>query len=461
VGGAQALVVADDVSARRSLGSLWSSRLTVALVPIGGVALVATRYRRNWYFYDEWSMIQRVLVSSSPIRSAFESYNGHLYLFAFMVYRVQLALGLNGHAFVWAIFCLTLIASNVAVALTLRTAGVPAFASVVGGAVITYFGPGAQLMTLEFQFGMVGAIAMSFFAAHVVLRQRSSFRAAVAVSSFLLVATTFDSGTATAGVVFVAVLLALRWHDRWAVVALGPSVAAGATFLLASGPLPRWPAGIGAQARFAVHLVALAAGGLVGGRQIAGGIVLGVACIVFIPAIATGRMSREAGHCLAAGLTAALVMTAIIANTRAGLVRNDFLEYNRYVALVAVYLFVSLLPAAVVIVRGVVDRRSVWIGPATATLLVVVFVLNYAPLTRYRRLVEGWQTTAHLLTAQASEQLALGCPNGKPPADDTMPLGALSPQLTVGFLEQLEDRGSLRFAPVPVSAPVRRATCPR
>ena len=286
---------------------MWTTRAVVALVPVVALSLVATRYRRSWYFYDEWSMLYR-LITQKPIRGTFEVFNGHLYAFPSLAYRAQLGFGLGGHAFVWVVFCVTLLACNLSIARFLWVAGVPAVAATVAGTAVTYFGPGAQLMTLEFQFGTVGAIAVSFLAACIALRHRSTLVHAVAIGTLLLIAIGFDSGAAAAGLVFVGVLLVLRWHDRWALVALGPAFAASVAILVVARTSPRSPAGLGSEIALGAHLVLLAAGGLVGGGQIAGAIVIAISCAVFAPAIASGRMSRPARHCLVAGTLAALAI---------------------------------------------------------------------------------------------------------------------------------------------------------
>ena len=443
---------------------MWLSRIAIGLVPLGAVALVATRYSHNWYYYDEWSLIQRALDSPNQFRAAFESYNGHLYLFPFLVYRAQLALGLDGHSCIWVIFCVSLVVCNVSVALTLWAAGVPAFGSVVAGAVVTYFGPGAQLVTFEFLLAIVAAVAFSFLAAYVALRKRPSIGPAMTVAVLLLVATGFDSGTASGGVVFVAVLLALRWRDRWALVAAVPPLAAGLAFPIVAGTSPLWTAGLGKEVLFGVRLLLLSFGGLAGGGKIAGGIVLMVACGLIVPAIASRRIPREAGQCLVAGTVAALMMVGVIAAERAELVGSDFFHYNRYVAIVAFYLLVALLPSAVSVVGNLMGRRAGWVGPVTAVLLAVTFLLNLGPLLHYRGIVERLATETHVLVVQASEVLATGCPDGLPVTEDAAPLGSLDPHLTVRLLRQLETRGFLRLvvpAATSVSASVRDAMCPR
>jgi hypothetical protein len=450
-----------EASDHRSRLFSWSYRVVIVLVPLAAVGLVVPRYRHTAYFYDEWSMLERT-IAPSFVHAGVEPFNGHLYFAAFLTYRAQLGMGLHGHALVWTVFCMSLVACNVAVALALWAARVPALAAVVAGAVITYFGPAAQLMTLEFQFGMVAAVALSFFAAFIALRNDPSRASAAAIAVVLILATTFDSGSAAGGAVFVAVLLALRGRDRWTFVALAPPAAALGAYLVINGTSPTWPAPIGTELSVGAHLVLLAAGGLAGGGLVTGVVVLVAAGCLFAYAIAAGRMSRDARHCLTAGSVAALVLAGLIATSRAGIVKNDYLDFNRYTGLVAFFLLFALLVPAVAIARDLLGARARRIGPATAVVLVLVFVGNLAPLHRYRTLVEGWQTSAHSLTLQASQQLERGCPGGRPVNADGLPLGALGPQLPVALLQRLEARaGKIHTgAPVAVSAPVRDAICP-
>ena len=441
---------------------LWWSRLVVAVIPIGAVALVVPRYRHSSYFYDEWSMLDRV-ASTHVLHGALEPFNGHLYLVPFLTYRAQLALGLDGHALVWTVFCTALLACNVAVALALWAARVPPLAAVVAGAAITYFGPGAQLMTLEFQFGMIGAIALSFLTAFIVLRSRPAVRPAVAIAVVLLLATAFDSGSATGGALFAGVLLALRWRDRWMFLALGPAALGLFAYLLVHGTAPTWPAPLGSEISVGVHLFLLAAGGLAGGGEITGAVVLVAAGALFAFAIARGRMSRDAAHCLVAGIAAALVMDGVIASTRAGIIKGDYLDFNRYTALIAFFLLFALLVPAISVARDLLPGHRGVISLASAAFLGLAFLGNLAPLDRYRALVEGWQTQAHTLVLQSSQQLTRGCPDGRPPKPDALPLGVLGPQVSVRLLEQLEARSGTFHpgAPIPVSAPVRNAMCSR
>jgi hypothetical protein len=229
-----------------------------------------------------------------------------------------------------------------------------------------------------------------------------------------------------------------------------------------NGTSPTWPASTGTEIAVGVHLMLLAAGGLAGGGLITGVVVLGAAGCLFAFAIATGRMSRDARHCLAAGSVAVLLLDGVIATSRAGIVKDDYLDFNRYTGLLAFFLLFALLVPAVAIARDVLGARASWVAPATVAVLVLVFVGNLAPLHRYRTLVEGWQTSSHALTLEASQQLAEGCPGGRPVKADGLPLGTLGPQLPVELLQRLEARaGRIHTGPaMPVSAPVRNAICP-
>jgi hypothetical protein len=435
-------------------------RLVLAVVPLVAVAFVAVRYRDNWYLYDAFTMIERVL-EPEPVRGAFEPINGHLYLVAFVVYRAQVAIGLHGHLVVWAAFCSILVACNLAVALTLRAAQVPVFAAVAAGVLVTYFGPGSQLMTVEFQLGMVGAIATSYFAAWLVLSRQPSPGAAAGVCALLVGSLLSDSGTAAAGIVFVAVLLGLRWRDRWAVVACAPAFAAVTVYSAVAGSGPVWSTDVGGGIRFAVRLVCTAAGGLVGGGEVAGGALLAGSAVIIVAGLRAGRVPAPAVACLSAGSAAVVVMTGLITVTRAGLVRNDLVNFNRHVAMVAIFLVAALLPPLVAVARSLAGPRASWVEPVVVMVVAAAFVLNLEPMHQYRRTAEGWMQQTRALTVEAVRQLEIGCANGREPSDAAMPLGSLAPQVTVRLLREIERRDLLEPRTGPVSPAVRDAMCTR
>ena len=431
--------------------------MLVVAVPLLGLAFVAPRYGANWYFYDEWSMIHRVLVTRNDVlQGATLPYNGHLYIICYLLYKAQLALGLGNHALVWGMFCASLLAVNVAVAMLLWVGGVPPLASSVAGAVIAYFGPGAQLMTFEFQFTMDAAIALPIFSGYFVVRDRNRRLSSVLVGILLLLSIIFDSATAFAGLIFVTVLVALRWRDRWTVVALSPSVVAGGILLLAAhGALLTQPASAAQEALFAIRLLFLALGGLVGGGKVAGVVVLVVSAATLAWALHDGVLPTAILHLVTAGLVSGLAMVAVTAWSRAGLVKDDFFDFNRYVSLVAVYFLIALAPLFVAVARTILVDRAWSIEPALACLLVVVFLLNLQPLTRYRNSIDTWMAQTHALVEDVTWSMSRSCPPGRSLDLAAKPLGTLDPQITVGLLRELEASGSLKPPPrQPAVSPV-------
>lgn len=423
----------------------WAHRGLVIAVPLLALALVAGRYNRNWYFYDEWSMINRVLVTRHDVlQGATLLYNGHFYVICYLVYKAQLALGLGNHVLVWSLFCASLLAVNVAVAMILWVGGVPPLASILAGAAIAYFGPGAQLMTFEFQFTMDAAIALPLLAGYFVLRDQNRLLSSVLVAASLLLSIAFDSATAFAGLIFTTIIIVLRWRNRWMVVALGPSVVAGSLLLLLThGALLTQPATPEEQALFAVRLLLLALGGLVGGGKVAGVILLVASAAGLAWALHKQVLSGTAGTLVTAGLLSGLAMVTVTAWSRAGLVKNDFFNFNRYIALVAVYLLVALVPLVVAVARAVAINRSWSIEPTLAGLLVIVFVLNLQPLTHYRNTIETWMAQTHALVEDATWSMSVGCPSGESLNPTARPLGTLDPQITVNLLRELESLGDL------------------
>ena len=438
----------------------WGRRALVVVLPLLGLAFVAARYRVNWYFYDEWSMIHRVLATRNEIlQGATLPYNGHLYIICYLVYKAQLAFGLGNHALVWGMFCTSLLAVNIAVAMVLWAAGVPPLASTIAGAVIAYFGPGAQLMTFEFQFTMNAAIALPILSGYFVLRRRNRLLSSGLVAALLLLSIVFDSATAFAGLIFAAVLVMLSWRDRWTVAALAPSVVAGGALLLAAhGALLTQPATAGQEALFAVRLLLLALGGLVGGGKVAGIVVLVASAAALTWALHTHSLSGPTRPLVTAGLVSGLAMVAVTAWSRAGLVKDDFFDFNRYISLVAVYLLIALAPLLVAIARSALGNRAWSIEPSLAFLLVVVFLLNLQPLTRYRSTIETWMAQTHALVEDVTWSMSKGCPARESLDLTVQPLGTLDPQITVGLLRELEASGDLapparRPDPPPVLTP--------
>ena len=156
-------------------------------------------------------------------------------------------------------------------------------------------------------------------------------------------------------------------------------------------------------------------------------------------------LSGTAGTLVTAGLLSGLAMVAVTSWSRAGLVKNDFFNFNRYISLVAVYLLVALAPLLVALARAATTStsRSWSIEPTLAGLLVIVFVLNLQPLTHYRNTIETWMAQTHALVEDATWSMSIGCPSGKSLDLTARPLGTLDPQITVNLLHELEGLGDL------------------
>ena len=409
------------------------------------VLIVATRYGRTYYFYDEWSMLNRVLSTRADVlNGATLGYNGHLYVICYLVYKAQLALGLSNHALIWAVFCASLVALTVATAHVLHAAGVPTLPALAAGVLITYFGPGAQLMTFEFQFTMNAALACSLFAGAAMFTISNRRRSALLTSLLLLLAVLFDSATAFAGGIFVTMLVLLRWHDRWAILALAPAAIVGAVFSIASqNALLTTPATLAERATFALHLVLLSLGAIAGGEQLAGACMLLVLATALITRLRRYPLPRPTRDLVLAASVSALAMVGITAWSRAGLVKGDFFDFNRYIALVAVYCILAVVPIALQLLSSFPTIRTPTASALLTLLLAVVFILNAQPLTRYRSTIEAWMAQTRALLTEATWTMSTRCPQPTHLDPGAAPLGSVGPQVSVALLHRLEQYGAL------------------
>ena len=448
---------------------LWR-RVVVLAVPLGALmVMVVPRYSRSWYFYDEWSLINRVVTVPNAITAAFEPYNGHLYTAAYITYKAASLVGLDGHAVVWSVFCLSLLGMNAGVALVLWRAGVRPLLAVIAGAVVTYYGPGAQLATFEILFTWNGAIALPLIAAYLVIRKDADESVGIAlwVGSLLLVAIGFDSASSYGGLLFVGVLAVWRWRFRLAAVALVPALVGSVTFQLLAGGVPASsPASVGQRISLFWHLLMLPIGGFVGGGVLAGIVVCcsALAVVGFVVA-KEGFGHLPSFQVLVAGLAAAFALDGAVALTRAAVVGTDYLNFNRYVGLIGVYLMVATLPVILDGAWTILARYgalSCARGAVTVVLgmgLLTGFVLNMSTFDFYRSLIEGWEGQTHAEVTEVVRVVARGCPVGQKLNLAARPLGSLDPQLTVGLIDELVKMGSL-WIPAHSESSVKSSTIP-
>jgi hypothetical protein len=431
------------------------------VLPVAAMLVVGVRYHRTWYFYDEWSLTGQILGSHGSLGALFSGYNGHLYVVPRLVYAAQLFwAGTPNHLLVWTVFCLTILGWIYAAALLLRQLALPTPVALVAAVMIVTFGPGGQLVSFEINFSTDGALALSLLAAWVSLRHPDGRRWAVGIAVLLVTAVCFDSGAGTIGIIFVALLVVGRRPVAEWVIALGPPVAL-ATWAALALPSPTASAGPAVSLHFAVTLVLLAAGGLVGGTQVAGLVLLLFATLVLVAGFRAGALAGDVGRALVAGMAAAACTVVVLTVSRAGLVHTDFAPYNRYVGEVATFLLVALLPS---LWASAVALRPGWRAGMTVAVtvgIVVVYAANLPGLTANLGTIEGYARTTRDGFPQVVAVAGLGCPSGRAPRPSDAPLGAVAPQLTVGLLDRMTSEGlftSIRPA-TPTPAMVA-AACP-
>ena len=461
--------------------ALWCAWIAF---PLAGMVWVASQYGENWFYYDEWTTIDRSFGSWTQM---FSGHQGHLEVFSYIFYRVQRTwFGLEGHHVVWLAFMASIAAFHVSVAAVLTRLRVPVLLSLLAATIVTYFGIGGQSVTWEFQLGINLALAACLFAAYFALGKEYSRRDAIIVAALLVFAFAADSGLAVIGSIFVGIVLLMLWPWRIGIPALAPA-ALGHLAWFAFGDqgvhygttFDRvWDAG--------THLFLLAAGGLVGGgetesiiERAQGGVVhpdpvlplsgirvgelvlvLSAGCIAY--AIARRRLDRALTAALIGGLVAALAATASIAESRA-FYKNliELLPGNRYVQWVAVFLLVALAPVVVAVLRSSDARRNRIVGGIAGIVLVAVLAISADMLGPVAQSGQEWAAQVKLHVAEALTVVEGGCPPGRRLDPDAEPIPDLAPQVTVDVLQRVLADGALPadFA-VPPPAQMRRVMCP-
>ncbi|HEY2427600.1 MAG TPA: hypothetical protein VGI06_01625 [Acidimicrobiales bacterium] len=428
--------VAPITSRRWVRPALW------AAIPLAAVALVATRYRRTYFFYDEWGMIGRVVEGHHHLATAFTLFNGHLVAWSYFAYLAQVRwFGLVGHAPIFVLFCLSLVAMHMALAATLTAFEVPDVVALLAAGAVTYFGPGAQNMVFEVQLSWNFAYAFAFCAAAVVLRGRPSWSRAAAGAALMLVAMGADSVVAVLVGSVLGIGALLRWRRPLALLPIVPAALLESwlwIFAAGNGSFPP-PRSVGEAWRFAWRLALTAVGGLVGGKARAGALAVGVVLAALVPVVARRRLQAPGTTALVAGGSAGAGAVVAVTWTRAAVVGSDLQDFNRYIQLGAVFLLVALLPPAVGLAvhrtPGSTPRR--WPVAVAVAAVGVVFIANVPTLRAYRHTFEGWNQQSHLLVSESVAVLDHGCPPGTRADPSGQPLGYLGPQVTVGLLQLL------------------------
>lgn len=432
------------------------------MIPAAGFVWSSVGLRRSWFFYDEWAMIDRVM-HTNVLDGLSASFNGHLWMISFLVYRVQVSwFGVGSHAFVGGVLIGSLVAMHVALTALLRACSVPLLVSLLSASLVTYFGVGSQNSIFAFQAPINLAIALSAVSATLVLTRPPSGWNALIVAVLLLLSVGADSGTALPWVCFAAVVLAQAWRNRYAWCA-APALLGLGVWLLAGDLGPSQPGSLIGRVKFSLHLLLESSGGLVGGAETAGILVLLASAMIVWVGRRRQAITRPAWIVFGAGTGTAVLMVGSIAQARAALVGSDFVNYNRYLQAVAVPLFIGLLPAVSDSLRSLFHRLRpqgpirFWSALTWAVPSLMILISFNAGLDTRRAYVAGFDYS-NLAVEAASRTAAVvirdGCPVGRRLDLTSSPAAGLSPQMSTQLLVEVIARQAYRAPHTLVVDPV-------
>jgi hypothetical protein len=355
----------------------------------------------------------------------------------------------------------------------------PTLLALLAGAVITYFGPGAQNMAFEFQQNINFALALCFVAGVVAVRKDKTRPAAIAIAVLLVAAVLNDSGVALLVCMYVGGLVVLLWPRRLALIALLPPLITLLLWHTIGNPGPHYPAPFDDVFEFAWRMFLLSAGGLVGGGEtpsplggfptaptlgLAGTqvglivLIAAIACVVY--GLRRHCLTRPIVATLVAGTATAVIGTWLLAITRAFIFSPEQFSGSRYVQWVAVFLLLAIAPVAAAALRPSTVRASRAAFAVAAIALVAIFVVNLNQLRPAREFSESWGDGVKTWVREAVTVVTKGCGPGRQRDPDAT--AEFSPQVSVALVRELLDEGSLtpRFG-APVSANRRPQLCPR
>lgn len=422
------------------------------VVIVASVGPTVARYPRRYWFYDEWSIIDRVQTGGDGWGPIFDSFNGHLVAATYLTYRAQLAISdLNDRYVVYAVFVASLVALHLALTVLFRTAGVPALPSVLAGGVLTYLGRGSQGAVFEVQLSFNGAAAGAVAAVAIALGP-GSVRRAIASAALVVVALFFDSGVAAVALLPLIVLTAGRWPWWQTALAVGPGTALAGWWTLASGDRPRAPSSAANQAEVAARLLVDGLGAMVGGPTTAGaGVLVVLAGLAVAVAVRPGlrrRLDATLVRLLVAGVATAVAVAVLIAKERGGILEGGFRDFNRYLQMVATWAAVGLLPAAWALAVPRPADGTPRPAPTGRVLIasaavLVAFVAGLPAFGSYQDTFESWNQAVRVAIAESVAVLDRGCPAPGSLQPTGRPVGALSPQVDVRLLVALHAAGEL------------------
>jgi hypothetical protein len=460
------------------------------LVVLAGAGWAGWHLRGSYFFYDEWSMIDRVLHTRS-VDGMMASFNGHLWMLQYWIYRAQVfGFGVTDHLFVCTVFVCALVALHVSLATLLRASGLSRTSSALLGGLLTYLGVASQNFIFAIQMSPALSLAAGIAAAALALtgfdaaghaaRQpgrhaidgrgagalRPSTRRIWSVGLLMLLSVGLDSGTALMAVTLAGCVTLLAWRGT-ARLAILPAIVALGLWAALGDRGPDFPADLETRALFLGRLLLRAGGGLVGHGKTVGILVLAVFATIVFFALRRGYLDERDRIMLIAGTVTTIVIAGALTAARAGVPGMNFLEFNRYLQSVAIPMALAVTPVLAAITRawiaGGAQTRLRPVATYLGALLVIAAFLLGIPATRSyaSSFAEDNLATRHGV-AQAVAVIRAGCPSGHAPDDASQPLGGLAPQISTRLLRELIDRGLLNTPPPsrPDPAIVDRM-CPR
>ena len=439
----------------------------IAIPGLGGL-WAAYGLRHTYFFYDEWSMIDRV-VRLRFWAGTTSSFNGHLWMLQYWLYRAQVTwFGVDDNTFIRGVFICALIVLHVAIAAVLRGSGIPTITSLLLAGLLTYLGVASQNFLFAVQVSPTLSLALGVAATAIVLTRRSSLTTCIVVGTLTLGSVGVDSATAIIGVTIAAVAAVISWRGL-PTLAVAPGAFALAWWYLAGDLGPPFRADLGTRFAFGGHLLLGAVGGLVGRTEKAGLVVLIVAVSVIAFA---GRRRWITGPplvMLIAGTTATAAVTIALSQSRAGMAGFNFIDFNRYLQSVALPFVLAVAPVIGVVLRridlptGPAGSRTTRILTAVAVpgIVAAAFMFGLAPMRSYARGFVGWNQAVRGHVRSAASIAAAGCPGGKVPDPASLPAGDLSPQISTQLISELLRRDALHPLPALVPDPgVVARMCP-
>jgi hypothetical protein len=418
-------------------------------VPAAG-ALWAARYlRHSYFFYDEWSMIDRsVHLSAGP--GLMSPFNGHLLMLQYLLYRAQVSwFGLDDHVFICVVFLCALVAFHASLAALFRASGLSRISSLLLGGLLTYLGAASQNFIFAIQTSPLLSPAACFAASALALARPPSPGRSLLVGALMLASVGLDSGMALLGLSFAVVVVALAWR-RSAVLVVLPALLALGAWCATADLAPQFPAPLGPRAAFALHLLLRGLGCLVGRGELAGAAILLLSAAGIGYGLRRGHVTGNARIVLCAGTVATGVVTAAMAQSRAGLPGFNFIDFNRYLQNVAVPAALAIVPALAATARGALAQRP-RLAPLAAAphaalvlplLTLAASLLGLRPLRAYAPGFESWNLGSRRGVRQALLTIRDGCPSGAAPDPGRAPLGDFGPQVNISLLRELFQRGA-------------------